>query len=162
MMRNAQPRNAREAEERDRALAALATMRRDKASLRAAASAAEIDSATVKRYVGSALRKDQSGHYRASRYDRIPRTLNFLTPTGPVAVTVRDSRTASKIAEHSNAVRKYVRTGDVSALEAFKNESFRAAGINHRFVTGVDALDQLADAGSLTSFESLYYARVAS
>jgi len=161
MKRNVQPRNAREAEDRDKALAALALMRRDKLSMRAATSAAETDPTTLKRYVGSALRRDKSGHYRATRYDRIARTLNFLTLTGPVAVTVRDSRTASKIAEHSNAVRKYVRTGDASALEAFKHESFRAAGITNRFVTGIEALDLLADAGSLTAIESLYYARVA-
>src|SRR5271168_2354387 len=115
--RNAKSRNTQETEDRERALAALARMRREKVSLRAAARAEETEPKTVRRYVASALRQDKSGRYRATLYDRIPRTLHFLTEV----LTIRDSRTASKIAQHSNAVRKYVRTGDSSGLEQFKN-----------------------------------------
>jgi hypothetical protein len=162
MSRNAKPRNPREAEDRERALAALAMMRRHEAtSLRAAAKAKKTDLKTVKRYVGSALPKDKHGHYHTTLYDRIPRTLSHLTPQGMIPVTVRDSRTASKIAVYSNAVGTYRRTGDSSALTQFKGKSFRAGGVVHRFVTDPDTIDLLEDVGLLTAMESLYYAQVA-
>ena len=162
MSRNAKPRNEIEAQERERALGAIARMRRDKLSLRNAARASETTSDLVKKYVGSALRRNKSGRYRATLYDRIPRSLNFLILDRYVPITIRDSRTASKIAEHSNAVRKYVRTGDTSTLAQFKNKSFRTGGAVHRFVAEPDLLDRLADAGSLAGIETLYYARMAS
>jgi hypothetical protein len=160
--RNAKPRNELEAQDRERALAARALMRREKVSLRAAARAQGTDPKTVRRFVGSALRRDKRGRYWAKPYDRIPSTLNFLTADGPVAITVRDSRTASRIAEHSNAVRKYRGGGDSSALTQFKGKSFRAGSVVHRFVTDPEVLDRLEGAGSLTAIESLYYARMAS
>lgn len=160
--RNAEPRNAAEAIHRERALGVIARMRREKVSLRAAAKAEETDPETVKKFTGSALRRDKSGRYRATPYDRIPRTLNFITANGPVAITVRDSRTASKIAEHTNAVRKYLRPpSDLSKVNTFKGKSFQAAGEVHHFVTEPNLLDILADTGSLAGIESLYYARVA-
>lgn len=161
--RNAIPRNNREGQARERALAALALMRREKRSLKAAAKAQGTDPRTVRRYVGTAIRQDALRHrYKPTASDRLARSLNVITPGGTQAVTVRDSRTASRIAEHSNAVRKYVRTGDTSGLELFKNKSFRVARVVHRFVIDTDTLDNLADAGSLATIESLYYARMAS
>src|ERR1700686_3900616 len=128
--RNAKPRNAREAEDRERALGALAKMRRDRISLRAAATAYETDPKTVRRFVGSALRQAKNGRYRAKRYDRIPRTINYLTLDGSVVpLTIRDSRTASKIAEYSNELRKYRRTGDSSGLAQLRRKVFRADGV---------------------------------
>ena len=156
--RNAKPRNAREAEERDRALAVLARMRRDRLSLRAAAKAEEIDSRAVSRFVGSAIRQDKGGRHRATRYDRIPRTLNHLTRDGTVPVTVRDSRTASRLAEHSNAIRSYRRFRDPAVLAQFKGKSFQVGGIKHKFLIDPAAIDLLEDAGVLAGIESLYYA----
>lgn len=161
MRRNAKPRNAEEAEDRERSLAALARMRREGVSLRAAARAEETDSKTVKRYVGSALLQEKRGRYRATPYDRIPRTLNHLTSQRIIPLTVRDSRTASRIAMHSNAVGTYRKTGDSSALAQFKGKSFRVGGVVHRFVTDPDTIDLLEDADLFPAMESLYYAQVA-
>ena len=104
----------------------------------------------VQRYVSSALRKVR-GMWRPTKFDRISRTLNFLTPQGPIVVTVRDSRTASRIGEYMNAVR----ARDALALAAFGQTSFRAGGIVHRFVTDLATLDRLDDAGLIT-IEGLY------
>ena len=162
MARNAKPRNELEAQNRERALGALAKMRRDRISLRAAARAYGTDPKTVRRFVGSALRKDKSGRYRATRYDRIPVTINHLMLDGSVVpLRIRDSRTASKIAEHSNELRKYRRIGDSSGLAQFRGKVFRADGVIHQFLTDPVAIDRLEDAGSLTAIESLYYARTA-
>lgn len=162
MSRNAIPRNELEAQERGRALAALALMRRKRVSLRAAAKDYETNSETVRRFVGSAIRKDKRGRYWAAPYDRIPRKINHLLLDGStVPLIIRDSRTASKISVHSNELRKYRSTGDSSGLVKFKSISFDADGVTHRFLTDPDVIDRLEDAGSLTAIENLYYARMA-
>ena len=145
--RNAVPRNKREAYARERALAALALMRREGTSLRAAAKANGTNPGTVQHYVGSALRKEASGRFRATAYDRIARTLNFSTPQGDIAVTVRSSRTASRIAEYLNAVKQYLAGRDNSVVERFRGKSFRAGGATHVFITDSKTLDQFGDAG---------------
>jgi hypothetical protein len=50
--RNRKPRNKAEAQDRERALAALAKMRREKVSLRTAARDEETNPKTVRRFVG--------------------------------------------------------------------------------------------------------------
>ena len=156
--RNAKPRNQREAEAKERALATVARMRREGVSLSAAAKAEGTHPKTVRRYAGSALRQEcPGGHCRVAASDKIGRTLNFLTPEGPVAITVRDSRVASQIGEHANAVKTYRNTGDTSALEKFRGKSFRAGGVTHKFITDPDILDELAKAGVL-EIEGLYRA----
>jgi len=157
--RNAKPRNERETLAKERALAALALKRRNKKlSLSAAAKAEHTSVSTIKRYAGSALRqKCPGGHCRVTPFDRIARPLNFLTPQGPVGVTVRSSRMASMISEHLKAVRKYRNMGDTSGLLPFKGKSFRSGGVTYKFITEPEILDKLADAG-LLEIEGLYRA----
>lgn len=156
--RNAIPRTEREAEARERALATLALMRRKGLALTTAAKAQETDPRTVRRYVGSALRQRAlRQRYKPTASDRLARTLNVITPEGTQPVTVRDSRTASRIAEYMNAVRTYVNKGELSALERFRGQSFQAAGVRYTFVTDPNTLELLADAGVL-AFEQLYRA----
>jgi len=56
-----------------------------------------------------------------------------------------------------NAVRTYVNKGESPALERFRGQSFRAAGVRYTFVTDPNTLELLADAGVL-AFEQLYRA----
>jgi hypothetical protein len=146
--RNAIPRSARQAEARERALAALALMRRKPGtSLPRAASEYHTTPRTVHRYVGTALKQARKGsRYTAAAYDRLPRRLNAIISQGPEVVLVRDSRTATKISEHSNAARVYRNTGDTTALEKFRGKSFRASGKTYEFVTDPVILDRLEDA----------------
>lgn len=146
-----------ELEARERALATLASMRREKLSLTAAAEFVGIDPRTVLRYVGSALKQGPDGEYRATPHDSIPRTLHFISSGGTVPITVADSRTASRIAEYMNSVRSFTHRGDSSALEAFRGESFEADGVIYEFVTDLATLSRLADAGEL-AIERLYRA----
>lgn len=157
--RNAIPRNERQAEAQERALAALALKRRTpKLPLSAAAKEMGTTLAAMRRYVGSELRqKCPGGRCTVTASDRIPRTLNFLTEQGPVAVTVRNSRLASQIAEHANAVKVHRNTGDTSPLALFRSKSFRAGNETYRFITDPELLDRLADAGVL-EIEGLYRA----
>ena len=155
---NAIPRNEREAYAKERALAALARSRREGLTPSVAARAEGTTLNTMRRYVGTALQqKSPGGRWRVTASDRIARTLNFLTERGPVAITVRDSRLASQIGEHANAVKVYRNTGDTSTLAPFRGKSFRAGGLTHRFITDPEILDKLADAGVL-EIEGLYRA----
>ena len=135
--RNATPRNEREAQ----------------------AKAVGTSPNTVWRYAGSALRQERlGGRVRAAAHDRIARRVNFITPKGKLAGTVHDSRTASALGEHLNAVKTFINNrGDSSALEKFEGKSFRISGQVYPFVTDPETLERLADAGELV-FEGLYVA----
>ncbi|HZR66862.1 MAG TPA: hypothetical protein VFA85_17105 [Terriglobales bacterium] len=155
--RNAIPRSTREHEARERALAALALMRREGKSRSAAAKAKGTTPAAIDRYAGSALRQDRrGGRYRATPWDRIPRYVKFPTPHGEILLTVRDSRTASLISEHRIALGAYVR-GDESALNKFRGASFRVDGKTYTFMTDPGEIAHLAAAGELP-VEGLYQA----
>ena len=155
--RNAKPRNHRERYARERALAALARMRRERLSLTAAAKAEGTNPRTIARYVGSALtRGGKRGKFRATASDRLHRDLNFTTVQGDKPITVYGSRVASRIAEYNNAIRRYLNErGDTSALGHLRGESFRAGGETHYFITDPAQLSLLANAGALR-IESLY------
>jgi hypothetical protein len=83
--------------------------------------------------------------------------MGFLTPQGEATIIVRRSRDATRIAEHRNAVKSYVHTGDISALAKFKGKSIRAGGVTYTFVTDPKILDRLARA-DLLAIDSLYKA----
>lgn len=119
-----------------------------------------IDRKKVIQLGGSALRKQKNGRYKAKSFDRLLRVLVIPSPDGQKEVAVRDSRTASKIAEYSAAVHRFLQTGDQSRLRAFKSLRINdAAGNRIKLLTDPRELTRLGSAGVL-SFESLY-ARVA-
>jgi hypothetical protein len=73
--------------------------------------------------------------------------MTVLTADGPTSLVIRDSRTASLIAGHANAVRHYLHTGDESRLDELRRQAFRYHGEVIRLVTDADVIDRLA-AGS--------------
>lgn len=140
---------------RGRALDAISRMRSEGLSLPAAAKASGTTVNAVKRHAGSALEKPTGNRYRAKSSDRLTRTLNFPTETGMIGLDVRDSRSASRIAAYWNAVKQYTEHGDVSGLRKFRSKSVRVNKRAYVFITDLDMLDRLADAGEL-SFDDLY------
>ena len=109
---------------------------------------------------GSALRKQANGRYKAKPFDRLLRVLVIPSKDGLKEVAVRDSRTAAKIASYSDAVQRFLRTGDSSKLRTFKKLTINdASGNPIKLLTDTKELTRLGHAGVL-SFESLY-ARVA-
>ena len=137
-----------ESSARERALSALALARREGYSLRRASDLARTDPRTVRRYVGSALAK-QGGRWKARPFDRIPREMTALTPEGPVTVVVRDSRTASRIAEHRVAVTEYAERGDETRLQRLGRIRIRVQGEELDLVTDPIRIDRLAAGGEL-------------
>lgn len=149
MPRRARPRKPLDPDStpRERSLDALALTRREGLSLRAAARAARTDPRTVRRHVGRAFRL-QGGRWRPTAFDRIPRAMNALTPAGPAAVIVTDSRVASVLAEHANAVATYVETGDDTALRKVRRR-VRIRGEPVELATDPNEVDRLAMGGEL-------------
>lgn len=131
-------------------------MRSEGISLTRAAKEYGIDRKRVIELGGSALRKQKNGRYKPRSFDRMLRVLTIPYAGGPKEIAVRDSRTASRLAEYSNAVDKFALRGDRSGLSEFRNLRLKdAEGKPIKLLTDVKELGQLRDAG-LLSFESLY------
>src|SRR4051812_8797348 len=130
-------------------------MRADRLSLREASRQAGTTPRTVQRHVGKALKRGHDGRYGATKFDRIPRTLRFVTSRGLTDLTVRDSRTASQIGRYMAAVHTYLTTGDRRALRQFRGKNIRAGKVAYPFITDGKTLERLAFAGEV-SFEDLY------
>ena len=131
-------------------------MRAEGLSLRQASREYGIDARTVVRLGGTALRKASNGRYKAKASDRLLRVMIIPTREGTREVATRDSREASRIAEYSNAVQKYLQTGNDAALRKLRRKTVTdASGKRIRLITNLAELDRLGSAGVL-SFESLY------
>lgn len=146
----------RETRTRERALAALALMRRENLSLAEASRLEHIKPRTFLRYVGSAVRQDNpGGRYYATKGDRYRRELQIPSALGQTTVTVVGSRAATEIAEYQNAVGLYLRKGDTSKLDRFKGKMVGVRGKRVELITDPETLSSLALAGAL-QFDQLY------
>jgi hypothetical protein len=134
----------------------ISKMRSGRTSLRKAAREFGIEPNQVIRLGRSALKKQKNGRYAARKTDRVLRMLGVLTVDGKREIAVRDSRQASVIGSHWDAVQRYWQTGDDSALPQFHGKKITdASRKRHLLLTDLDELDRLGSAGVL-SFESLY------
>jgi hypothetical protein len=134
----------------------VAKMRSEGVSLSKAAKEFAVDSRNVVDLAKAALRKQNNGRYVAKKADKLLRVLVVPSPDGLKEVVVRDSETASKIAQYSDAVQKYLRTGDTARLTKFKRLKLKDAnGKRISLLVDVVELNRLGSAGVLT-FESLY------
>lgn len=137
-----------------RALHALRLMRSEGVSLTAAVRRSHTSARTVKKYAGSALRHVE-GHYLARTGDTLPRMMRFVTRDGIIALRVRSSRQASRIARYWTAVQRYLLTGHTDALRAFRGRAVRTGKVGYPFITDPRTLERLAQAGEVR-FEELY------
>ena len=143
---------------RERAFEVLQLMRSKGFSLTRAAREAHTTSETTRKNVGQALKRSRNGRYAATVSDRLTRRVWFLTKTGKVEMSVRGSKAASRVAEHSAAVHQLLKTGDSRLLDAFQGQAIRTRNQTHFFLTDTEALERLANAGEV-SFERLYVRR---
>jgi excisionase family DNA binding protein len=153
--RVALPSNYFQSPEHQRALDALARMRRDNVSLAKATRLAHIKPTTFLRYVGSAVYRSGPGKpWKAANADTLKAQMRVLTPTGPVYAVVRNSRERKRLSDYEFALRQF-RAGEEGAdkeLEKFRG--LRVGG--HVLVTDLDQLIQLEEAGKL-DFDELYF-----
>jgi len=135
-------------EARERALDALALSRRRGVSLTRAARLTRTSRRTVLKYAGQAYRR-AGGRYVAKPFDRIPRELQVMTPSGPEAVLVRDSRTAAKLSRQANAIRLYRDFGEERLLRQLGTDSVTINGRRYRLQLDTDALDRLIEGAEI-------------
>jgi hypothetical protein len=129
---------------RNRALRALARMRRTGGSLAAAARAEHIDPRTVRKLFPEEL-KQVGGRIEATEGDRRRRDMLILTPQGTMPVAIYGSKKASQLGLYFSAVGNFLRSGDADALREFEGQSI--AG--HALITDLTTLTSLAEAGAL-------------
>jgi hypothetical protein len=75
--------------------------------------------------------------------------MTAVTRDGPVEVTVRDSRTASLLSQHANAVQRYLNLGDEEPLRQLSRHTIRIRGQPLVLETDPVRLDRLAAGGEL-------------
>ena len=124
--RNPKALHRRSRDSRERALKALAAMRRGDTLSRVARDNG-VTIRTIKRYVGSALVQLRPGaRIRAKKSDRLVRYLQIPGPDGPRDVTVRGSKAASRFANYKADINRLLR-GDRDAMTRWHGK--KIAGI---------------------------------
>ena len=124
-------------------------------SLAQAAAHAGTTPRTMLRHVGAALTKRSDGRFAATKSDRIPRTMKFLTENGLVDRILRGSRDASQLVRYMSAVDRFLNTGDQGPLSAFRGKTVRSGKTAHAFLTNTRMLERLGYAGEI-AFEDIY------
>jgi hypothetical protein len=140
-----------EKQARARALDALALMRNRDLSLSAAAREAHTTPNTIMRWTGTELAEKRGGRRIVTKADRLYRTMRVVSTGGTVEVEVRGSRQARRIAQHMNAVKQFLATGDETALRRF--EGAKVAGV--LLETDPDKIEEMGRVHEL-SFEDIY------
>jgi hypothetical protein len=140
-----------EKQSRARALDALAIMRTRETSLTAAAREAHTTPNTVMKWTGSELSEKRGGRRVVTSADRLYRTMRVVSSDGMREVEVRGSRQATRIAQHMNAIKVFLDTGDDEALRRFSG--VKVAGL--LLETDPDRIEELARVHEL-SFEDIY------
>jgi hypothetical protein len=124
---------------RRRALEVVSEARRGKGSLSKLARARGIDPKTVRRASGAFRKK--GGRWVVIKKDRVERWLKSYEGGFRTEVLVNDSRAASLLSRYSNAVGRYLETGDPSGLAEFEGRTYKDAnGAVHSFETNPDAI----------------------
>jgi hypothetical protein len=146
--------NIRQTPAYQKALAALARMRRDNVSLAEATRLEGIKPSTFLRYVGDAVYRSGPGKpWKPTRADQLSAYMTVLTPQGPTRVLVSGSIERTRLARYNVALRMW-RAGEDGAEEALK--AFRDLTIGgYVLITNPDLLIELEEAGQL-DFETLY------
>jgi hypothetical protein len=79
--------------------------------------------------------------------------MRLITPDGVIAARVKAADDRTLVAQHANAVAKFVRTGDSSDLAQFEDVEVQG----HVLLTDLDELEAWAAQGEL-EFEDIYSA----
>jgi hypothetical protein len=139
---------SRAALDQERALDALALMRREGLSLVEAMARAGTNLSSMLRHAGRGLRRE-GDTFVATERDDIPRRMTHLDEDGPRWVTLRDSRDASRLATYHTDVKAFLATGDASRVLRWKGQSIQTDEGALPLVTDLDNLEELAFGGEM-------------
>lgn len=135
------------------------TRMREGYSLTSASTEYGVDRRTVEKLAEKALHKTESGRYAVRVSDNLPRILVVPIEGELKEVRVRGSRAASQLAARLSAQREFLATGNDAKIRTLQREKvYDASGREIPFLTELDELERLGDAGIL-SFESIYARR---
>jgi hypothetical protein len=109
---------------------------------------------TIRRYAPGVL-EVRGGRTKFKPTDRLKRRMQLLTGRGPIVVTALDSRTASVIADHWNALREYIASGDDEELATLSRQFVHVEEGDFELLTHKPTINRLARAGALY-FQDLY------
>jgi hypothetical protein len=140
----------------ERALKVISKVRSERVSPRKASKEVGISFETVKRWVGSALKKLGNGRFTVKPSDQAIRNLRVPSERGPQDLPVRGFKQATLLSNYWHAVGLYVDTGDASGLDKFRGKSVKSAdGVEFPLITDLAELRRQGNAGVL-SFNSMY------
>jgi hypothetical protein len=140
----------------NRVLRTIAKMRTEGLSLKKAAKEAGVTPRKVISWGGRAIKKGKNGRYAVAKRDSLLRVVQVPTSAGNRELELRNSKHATLLGQYWDAVQKYLRTGDSSAVEKFKGKKIKDVnGQEVDLITDLKELNRLGSAGVL-SFESLY------
>lgn len=151
VLRYLEPHTNKQYETQRRVLDAISDKRRNpKLGLTAVAKRMGTTVPTIRKYAPSAL-EIRGGRIDVKSVDRIPRRLRLLTPGGEVEVLVRNSRDATRISKHSDAVKKalYSFGIDTEPLKRFEGKTLRAGGKTYVFASDYRVINRHLRAGSV-------------
>jgi len=146
-----QPVSDRSFDAKQKAFHAIAKMRSEGASLKAASRDVDTSPATVKKYLRAALFRSKSGKWKATKSDRYARPLKLLGPLGYVTVRANGSVEAELASAYSAALARWAGNRRASDLAPFVGK--KVGGVE--LLTSPRALRALGDAG-LLQLDSLY------
>ena len=139
----------------ERSLRVLSKLRNEKTSLKKASQEVGIRPETVKRWAGSALKKQPNGKIAPKSSDQLLRVLRVPSADGLRDVAIRGSRNATFLAEYFNALHRYLATGQFADLERFRGHFITDAdGVQIPLPTDRAELKRFGSAGFY--FESIY------
>ena len=136
---------------RQRALAVLARMRSRGESLSKTARALRTTPRTVRKLVGSQLRRSASGRYSVRSSARLKREINVFGAEGYEPVTVSSSKQAKLASQHLIAINRFLRTGDTVQLKPFRGK--RIGGV--KLLSDPKRIREFAEA-DLVKLDGLY------
>ena len=139
---------------RVRALDALSRMRKG-ASIGEAARKSDTTIATVKRYVGSALRKGNRGRIIPSQSDRMAAYMEVPTTGGNKFLLVIGSRSRNLLNQYWRAARDFRDFGFPEFLAPSQDKTINVEGVEIPLITDPHVLTRLFKEGRM-QFESLY------
>ncbi|MCD6476974.1 MAG: hypothetical protein J7K26_02285 [Candidatus Aenigmarchaeota archaeon] len=131
-------------------------MMRAKKSLTGASRELGLDIKIVKSHIKSAIRKYR-GRWRPKRFDTIQREMIINSRGKTISIIVTNSKDASLIGRYHNAVKEFLKTGDVKLLKPFKGKVIiDVYGKKHKLETNPDKLFDIAEAREDEEFYTIY------
>lgn len=130
-----------------RVLDAIGLKRRNPSlSVSRAAKASGTTIKTMRKYAASVF-ENRGRALDVTPSDQLVRRMRMLTPKGEVKVVVTDSRTATEISDHYNALKK--RHQNPELLKPFEDKVVVSDGRVYKFATDPETINRLFRAGAV-------------